>query len=216
MPINDCEQFAKRLSSYTDGEMDKLEKERWEQHLRTCAACSTLLRRVKDLGEQLRNLPQVKVSPDFNVVLRARIRMEQHRRVWPQFLTEPLWGWRLPAFGAAAVLFLAVSLVVFSQFRQNNTNAHKMIVLTPITGSQSRDLYKTKQVVDTSVTKPRINYVLDRVTLDDLLKDRKGVALSSEGLAELERSRSDSLRRLRHRANPPTQYVTHRRTGVRF
>lgn len=214
--MGDCEQFVKRLSNYADREMEHDELERWDMHLSSCTKCSSLLKSTQNLGEEMRKLAQVKVSPDFNAVLRARIRMEQHQRVWPRFITEPLWGSRIPAFGAAAILVFAVSFVLFSQIRPDKINSHKTIVLTPISRSQTHDVQNVRDVDETSTSRSHVNYVLEQVTLDDLLKGRRGVALSSEGLAQLEKSRYDSLKQPRYRNFPHAQYVTQRRTGVRF
>jgi len=216
MPLNDCEKFVEKVSNFIDGEVDQDEREFWDKHLSKCGSCSALLQRTQNLGMQLRKLTQVKVTRDFDAVLRARIRKEGQRRPWPRILSEPIVGWRIPAYGTIAALFIAMPLLLLSQIRQGDINTYRRVVITPITNSQLNNQERIKNIVDTSGTRQVTNYVLDQVTLEELLKNRKGIPLSSEGLAKLEQSQSDSMRHSQKRIQPPAQYVSHKRTGIRF
>ena len=216
MPIKDCDQFKNELSNFAEGEIDSNKREILQNHLNSCIQCSRKVLHFKKLQKTLRNLPSLKVSPDFDTVLRARIRLEQQRRLRSNILSFPLVGWRFPAFATVVILLFAVSLFYFTKLNRFDSTTSKRIVLTPIPNPQVDTIKESKSTIKPSVSDTKINYVMDQVTLEDLLKNHKGVSLSSDGLAGLERTTSDTSQQRVRRTFSSAQYASHRRVGVRF
>lgn len=107
-----CERYQEIISPYLDGEATAEQKAILEAHLKRCPECRAVERRMKILRQTLRELPRVTPSPEFNIALRTRIRLEE-RAARGSLRSVPLWG-RIPAFGvavAAAAIALAVLLV---------------------------------------------------------------------------------------------------------
>ena len=48
-----CDPFGDRITAYVDGELEPLERTRFEQHLETCDACRRELAETKTLKEEL-------------------------------------------------------------------------------------------------------------------------------------------------------------------
>lgn len=105
-----CERYQEIISPYLDGEATAEQKAILEAHLRRCPDCRAVERRMKALQQTLRELPQLTTSPEFNIALRARIRLEE-RAARGSVPGIPIWG-RMPAFGVA-VAAVAIALAVF-------------------------------------------------------------------------------------------------------
>lgn len=103
------------VSDYIEGGLNQNDQLLMEQHLRDCMGCEQSVKRVKNLIRQLRTLPKLTVSPDFETILRARISLERHRRErWFAF-----GEFRIPAFGFAALVIVLVVLAALA-FRHPN------------------------------------------------------------------------------------------------
>ncbi|MBN1825895.1 MAG: zf-HC2 domain-containing protein [Candidatus Eisenbacteria bacterium] len=104
--MRDCKKAKQRFSEYFDEILEGDSKRDLERHLDACPECRKAWNSYRSLYRQVRNLPPVEVSGDFEARLRARIRREEApRRAWWQDLSRmPL---PLPV-GAAALLLVAV------------------------------------------------------------------------------------------------------------
>jgi intracellular sulfur oxidation DsrE/DsrF family protein len=102
-----CKEREPLLHAYVDGELDLAASLGLEDHLRSCAACTTALTRLNALHVALRRHAEPEAAP---ASLRARL----HRRygsVTPPWRPSGRWGAMLAAPGLAA-LALAIWLAV--------------------------------------------------------------------------------------------------------
>lgn len=101
------------ISDYIEGEFSIQNKKIIEDHVDECPDCSETVSNVKILREKLRNLEKLQTSPDFETVLRTRIRIEAG--IGRRRLQEIFWTWpaRVPIYGMAfALIIIAIVLVV--------------------------------------------------------------------------------------------------------
>jgi hypothetical protein len=110
--MDSCQRFKEMVSDYIDGELDHQNQSLMEQHLRDCLGCKKNISQLKNLIQNLRDLPKIMVSPDFETILRARISMEsslarRRRERW-----FPLGQFRVPVYALAAVVLLVAIFTV--------------------------------------------------------------------------------------------------------
>ncbi len=153
--MNPCDRYQEIIPAYVDGEATAEEKAILEAHLRNCPECRAVEKRVRQLQTALRSLPRVTTSPDFDVALRTRIRLEDRRSsVSP--LPLPLFE-RVPAFGLMAVAAaIAFVVIVMGQARRPDTSA----LQAPQTSAVAQVSPAHEPVV--SPTR-RVQYVMDRI-----------------------------------------------------
>ncbi len=92
-------------TAYLEETLKPAERERVEQHLRTCARCTAELAEIRQLHDDLRALPVLPLPAGFTVGVRERLRLQQPAR-------QPfVFSWRIAAFTgtlAAAAVFAMV------------------------------------------------------------------------------------------------------------
>ncbi|MEI7833756.1 MAG: zf-HC2 domain-containing protein [bacterium] len=94
-------------TAYIEETLTPAERERMEQHLRTCASCAAELAEIRQLHDDLRALPVLPLPAGFTVGVRERLRLQQPAR-------QPfILSWRIAAFAgtlAATAIFALVLL----------------------------------------------------------------------------------------------------------
>lgn len=70
--MNRCH-FQKDLSAYIDNQLREKEKERFDEHLKTCVVCNEELLRLKALSEGLKQWQAPELSPGFERALQNKI-----------------------------------------------------------------------------------------------------------------------------------------------
>jgi len=75
----DCYEFRKLINKLIDNEISFSEKKKLREHIDECVDCKKCLEKSIKMKRMLAQLPKVKTSEDFNILLRARIRREAHR-----------------------------------------------------------------------------------------------------------------------------------------
>jgi len=190
-----CERFLPHFSDYLEGTIPIQLKAEFEAHLRSCESCQGVLQRMKVLQAQMQQLPRVRTSNAFHIVLRSRIRHEMERpTVWERIF-DSFQGSRWPAYAAAAVLVLAISYgSVRFLFRTGTEVSGKSAVPTSLLGERRAPGAVVVQKPGGQVEE-RIHFILDEVPASLLLNH--GQSLSSEGLrafrSEEQISREDSV-----------------------
>ncbi|HPI74424.1 MAG TPA: zf-HC2 domain-containing protein [bacterium] len=97
---------------------------RVQEHLDQCETCRNHFQQALLLKKALKELPRRRTSPDFNAVLRARLRTETYRK--PLFSFPAGVGvWQVPAYAGLALIFVALGAVL-----QRNWNPSVMPSLT--------------------------------------------------------------------------------------
>jgi len=116
--MDSCQRFKELMSDYIEGGLLPQQKSQMEYHFRECLKCTKLTQRLRNLIHELKGLPKVTVSPDFETILRARISIESGlaRRRREGFFASL--QFRIPAYAISAVLIVLGLLNVFSKLNQ--------------------------------------------------------------------------------------------------
>jgi len=116
---NSCQRFKSMVSNYIEGELDQKNQGLMEKHLRACLGCKRKISQLKQLIQNLKKLPKISVTPDFETILRARINRENRLAKRQRNRWLPTGQFRLPAyvFGAAVL-----ALALFTVFAINKSN----------------------------------------------------------------------------------------------
>lgn len=111
-----CKQIAQLLCKQLDGEITAEEKHRIDDHLSSCEACTETARSLTYMSEQLRQLPRVQASEEFQILLRDRIRKSRtgHGPKWITFPLLPRWTF-IPATGLALAAIVLISRPYFNK-----------------------------------------------------------------------------------------------------
>lgn len=183
--MNSCEKLSELLSDYVERSLHEEVRQKIEFHLKACPPCQETVERLGKLRRNLRSLSAVKASPDFETVLRTRMRLERHR-LRPWTFSMPL----LPARAMAYALLL-VGLVGAGVIYLRNTSQ--------ISPSEMQISSAPDDVLQLSTTAPnRIQpstYQRYFYTLDGFTFSRKpGAALriSSKGIERYQAMQVDS------------------------
>jgi anti-sigma factor RsiW len=116
-----CASMEAKLVVYLDGRAQPAERRAVEQHLSTCAACSSRAEEFRALSSVLDDLPSISPSPSFDAALRARIAAEPERRSFWQMMPSP----RL-AFAVTALVVMSVWLSSSPRVKVSPTNTSEL------------------------------------------------------------------------------------------
>ena len=107
-----CSMFQKNVSAFIDNELDEVVKEKFIAHVAKCTGCSTLLTECTHFKKHLGKLIPVKVSPEFDFRLKARIRLENTRLYNPLYRSKLYirdnWKMFLAVPAAAIIILIGV------------------------------------------------------------------------------------------------------------
>lgn len=122
--MNLCDKMQKNVFLYHEKALEPSMAARVQEHLDQCEACRRQFQQALLLKKALKELPRRRTSPDFNAVLRARLRTETHRK--PLFNFPAGVGvWQVPAYAGLALMFVALGALL-----QRNWNSSIMPSLT--------------------------------------------------------------------------------------
>ena len=118
--MDSCQRFKEMVSGYIEGGLDQQNRVLMEEHLRDCLKCKATIKQLKSLTRNLKELPRLKVSPNFETILRARISMEsslarRHGRL------NPLGQFRLPVYAFSAIVITLLMFAVLSRINNSKT-----------------------------------------------------------------------------------------------
>jgi hypothetical protein len=177
----ECKSFQEKMFDYVDGLLPTGARKDVVRHLEECLDCSEIYEGVTKVRWQLRNLNSIKVSPDFETVLRTRISMERSlsRR---SFLNRPI---RIPVYAATGALaFLAAFFILNLSDKQLNNNSAPLNVSSSVPSSQ----FSTNQTkLSHQSTPQKINYPMDRLDISG------GTSISSNSLERQTSALTDSV-----------------------
>ncbi|MDH7512247.1 MAG: zf-HC2 domain-containing protein [Clostridiales bacterium] len=110
-----CDRIEELLSSYLEEELDAAERNRVEEHLKTCPSCSFLLAGLREVKGAFRGFPEAELSEGLRSKLYAIPRQKKPSRLRLKlsldFLLQPSLQ---PMFAAATVFMILVSFYVFN------------------------------------------------------------------------------------------------------
>jgi len=154
--MKNCERFTELFSDYAEDGLSSAEKRELDVHLQQCSECRSAAAGVVNLRTSLRQMPGLTTSPDFETILRTRMKME--RRPYK----APMWNGGYFAARRFATLATAVAAVGCFLYLWPRLSGRAFQPASPtIAVSQ---LQATPNGVLSSVTPAKIMYTLDRVT----------------------------------------------------
>ncbi len=190
--MSSCYQVARQITKYLDGELEGTQKQYLEQHVEQCSACRSKLEQVKLITKRLPRLPRYKTSPQFEILLRSRIRSSYLNDGFFARLSQKSWFVQVPAYASIAVLFVGIGFFLGQIASRNSTIADMMsrysnqIRITPHSTPQSEETSPSE-----AKTTKMTNYVIKLAHPGDFRKPHS-VALSSEGMRQLQYREVDS------------------------
>lgn len=155
--MTNCERFTEQLSDYAENGLTSAEKRELDVHLQQCVECRSAAEGINNLRRNLHRLSPQQTSPDFEMILRTRIKMQRRAHA------VPLWDWpytaprRVATYSAAGVL--AVVCMFYLWQRLSPT------ALPPASSSVTVSQLQVAPNGDLSAVSPtKIFYTLDQVT----------------------------------------------------
>lgn len=119
--MDSCQRFKEMVSDYIEGGLGQQDKAMMDKHLKDCLRCRGVIKQLKSLIHTVRELPRVKVSTNFETILRARISMESGLERRRRARLFPLGQIKFPAYAFSAVM-IVVALVASLLLIKPETN----------------------------------------------------------------------------------------------
>ncbi|MFQ5603193.1 MAG: anti-sigma factor [bacterium] len=183
-----CNWLEDKVFDYVDGLLPNDKKKELENHFKNCPDCRNSYQGVKSVRVQLKKLSPLKTSPDFETVLRTRIKMEKSLK---RRGTET-WPVRIPLYAATGAL---IALAAF--FVLNNSNrpfygnqANNPPFLPP---SQSIPIQNISQPSSAALGGGSVNI---HFPMDQLNLNQRGTPINSVELEKYSTSNSDSIKKI--------------------
>jgi anti-sigma factor RsiW len=159
------------LTDYLDGALAPKQKEKTESEFFSSPEDETRIKKLIELKNNLNDLPKVQASPQFKILLKARLRREQNRSnrrigILPQ-------AWRLPAYAAASVALVGVGMIIGRWFFSNETQS----ILVEERGQNTTTIQPVMREPLTEST-PIKNYVVERVLVSGVDENSQNETIS--------------------------------------
>ena len=164
--MNKCKRIRDLISSYIEGELFQDNKKQFENHLGECPNCSETVTGTKNLRKNLSNLKLLKTSPDFDTVLRTRIRIESG--IGRRRLNEIIWSWpaKIPVYGGALALIIIAFVLVVEQVNQSPNSIKPDPYINTQTYGGNIDQNKSPIVFDEG---ENYIYIIERTSPENIL-----------------------------------------------
>jgi len=165
--MTNCDKFLSLYTEYLDGTLSGQSKSEFDGHLKQCADCTAILRRLTALQVRLKELPAVRTSDAFHILLRSRIRRELETQTLRQKVFSYFQTYRIPAYGISVAMLLLISFATYSYFQQNPKETMPTnLVNSQSTGNQAGAVIVQQQ--DGKI-KERIHFILDELPPEKVL-----------------------------------------------
>jgi predicted anti-sigma-YlaC factor YlaD len=151
-----CERFTKLLSDYAENALTPAEKSELDVHLQKCTECRSAANGVVNLRRNLRHLSTVQISPDFETILRTRIKLDRRAYAAPMWNTHYVAPRRIVTYSATAVIMISCMFYLWQRFSAKALPPSSTIAVSKMQLAPSSTL--------PSVTPAKILYTLDQVT----------------------------------------------------
>jgi hypothetical protein len=155
--MKSCERFSGLLSDYAENTLAPAEKREFAAHLKECAECRSAAEGVFNLRQSLRRLPALQTSPDFETILRTRIKLDRRANVAPIWNMRYAGPRRLVTYSAAAALAVVCVFYLWQRLSADSLPA------SPSSLTISQMQIAPNQALP-SVSPAKILYTLDKVT----------------------------------------------------
>ena|GEM_PF-1974042 len=156
--MSECDKCKRQLSAYIDNELGEDEKQKIISHIASCKGCKEILNGLTSVRDTLTTLPKHKTSPTFNTVLQAQLRREM-RLEDPKPIQFLKGFFRVPAYAAMAVIFIAAGIFLDRSFFMEQTTRSAGIadITLQIEEAPVKDISEAEKTEDSRVLK---NYVI--------------------------------------------------------
>ncbi|MFQ5751905.1 MAG: anti-sigma factor [bacterium] len=176
-----CKWFEEKIFDYVDGILPSEKRKEVEKHFKECSPCLDFFNDTKNIRVQLRNLTSLKTSPDFETVLRTRIRMERSLNRH-SVLNGPI---RIPIYAVTGAFITIAAFFVFSSLNHGSAKNSNIVAPSYLT-NQNVSNYSGTNIQNLS---EKVNYPMDWVNLSG-----GGTAINSDELEKYSPARSDSAK----------------------
>ncbi|KAA3610632.1 MAG: hypothetical protein DWQ05_21685 [Calditrichaeota bacterium] len=128
--------YSEWYSRYLEGELSAGEKRSLENYLEKNPQEKQNVEQLAALRSNLSQLQSIKISDDFETVLRARIQME--KKIGQNSFFSFFQEWRAPALGIASALLLFIAFSLYNsnpndaQFTHSAAEPTKIVSSTPV------------------------------------------------------------------------------------
>lgn len=192
--MSECKRFKKLISDYLDDELSADLRVNFDNHLEDCPGCADTTSQIETLKDELKKLPQIQTSPDFDTVLRTRIRIESG--IGRRRLHEIVWDWsaKIPVYGMAVALMIIAIVAVISQVNKpTRPEAYPNEIW--IGGEPVEN--KTPNLIKESENYIEVIYEIDRIPPQNSLTNRDSIKnVRKDSSNEMNTSR---IQRVNHR-----------------
>lgn len=128
--MNLCKRFRNLFSDYIENALDKAQRELVQSHLDQCADCQAIVRRLKRVKSILSVFSKIGISPDFDTILRTRIRIEtslERKSIFEKLFSGQA---RIPAYAISVAVIFLVAFIIWNQSGSNNESDKSRRVAT--------------------------------------------------------------------------------------
>ncbi|MBN2357020.1 zf-HC2 domain-containing protein [candidate division KSB1 bacterium] len=183
-----CDRIVKEAFNYWDGMLTGQEQEEISTHIRTCPHCEKRFAQARQIRQALRNLPKLKTSPHFHLLLHARMRREVNRK--RALLPLPItgWAWQVPAYAAAAIILIAGGIFIDQVINQRAPDSRSIYTNSTAAETVVIPVQQTEQAAPSRIK----NYVMQPIPMERLLSMNRRHAAGQQ--QQLERRPADTSR----------------------
>jgi len=164
--MSSCNRIKEIISDYIEGELTREQKKWVESHLTHCKDCDEVIVRVKKIKKSLSSLRNIETSPDFETILRTRIKIESG--IGRRRIQELIWTWpaRIPIYGMSLALIIIAMVLVIEQINKPDTIRPDSYINTEWYGGKSSQNTSGPIIEQTD----NVIYVIERMAPEDVLQ----------------------------------------------
>jgi len=155
--MKNCERFTELLSDYAENSLAPSENRELDFHLEQCSECRSAAAGVVNLRRNLHHLPALQTSPDFETILRARIKLDRRTHVAPIWNMRYITPRRLATYSAAAVVVMSCVFYLWQRLAAKALPPSSSIIAVS-------QMQLAPNSVFNSISPAKIRYTLDQVT----------------------------------------------------
>ena len=199
--MSNCKRFREMVSDYIEGELSGEDKIHFENHIKECSICSEITAKMRLLQNDLCSLKLIQASPDFDTILRTRIRIESG--IGRRRLHEIIWNWpaKIPVYGMSLALIIIAFVLVAEQINQPYQSLKPdPYVNTEWYGGNPNQNNSSVMMDETE----NFIYVIERTSPDKLFNNNEPFLRSSSG-DSVNKTNADSISFLNRQIKPVNQ-----------
>ena len=168
--MNTCKQFRNLISDYIESSLDSAKKDSAKAHVENCSECCDTVKRLEHLKAMLPSLRVFKVSPDFDTILRTRIRIEtslERNKFLSNIFNGPV---RIPAYAASLAMVAFAAFFLWNQMTPDGTTDQSRKIRTVATVNGQVIALKDSEVSD-SHRQDNVLYEIGQMYFIETLND---------------------------------------------